>query len=81
MKAFFNVISVLSAFGFGIGCIYLLIDATLGRLKFLQFDADLYGIPLKDLFFLLYLLLSYFLMSPLLCHSMQYIVACDSKQR
>jgi len=52
MKALLNVISVLSAFGFGVGCIYLLIDATLGRFKFLQFDADLYGIPLKDLFFL-----------------------------
>lgn len=52
MKALLNVISVLAAFGFGVGCIYLLIDATLGGLKFLQFDADLYGIPLKDLFFL-----------------------------
>ena len=53
MKTLLNIISTLSAFGFGIGCLYMLMDATLGRLEILKSEFEWYGLQTKDIIFLL----------------------------
>lgn len=53
MKTLLNIISTLSAFGFGVGCLYVLMDATLGRLKILKSEFEWHGLQIKDIIFLL----------------------------
>lgn len=53
MKTLLNIISTLSAFGFGVGCLYMLMDATLGRLKILKSEFEWCGLQIKDIIFLL----------------------------
>lgn len=52
MNDIINIVSVIAAFGFGVGCLYLLMDITIGRLKVLCFDYELFGFQIKDLVFL-----------------------------
>ena len=49
MNDIINIVSVIAAFGFGVGCLYLLMDTTIGRLKVFHSDSDL---QIKDLVFL-----------------------------
>ncbi|MDR6527435.1 hypothetical protein J2787_002827 [Chryseobacterium rhizosphaerae] len=63
MSTVFNLISVASAFMFGVGLLYWIMDATIGKLKFLHSDKEWNGMQYKDLIFILFsavLLLSVF---------------------
>lgn len=63
MATLFNIISVASAFVFGVGFLYWVMDVTIGRLKFLHSEKEWNGLQLKDFMFLLFsavLLLSIF---------------------
>lgn len=53
MEYIVNILSVVSAYGFAIGCIYLFMDATIGRLKFLHVEFGLFGIRIKDILLLI----------------------------
>ena len=53
MEYIVNTLSVISSYGFAIGCIYLFMDATIGRLKFLQLKFDFWGVSVKDALFLI----------------------------
>lgn len=48
-----NLISILSAFTFGVGFLYFILDATIGKLEILNSDKDWYGLQIKDFVFLL----------------------------
>ena len=39
MNDIINIVSVIAAFGFGVGCLYLLMDTTIGRLKVFHSDS------------------------------------------
>ena len=52
MNDIINIVSVIAAFGFGVVCLYLLMDTTIGRLKVFHSDSDLFGFQIKDLVFL-----------------------------
>ncbi|HYF29811.1 MAG TPA: hypothetical protein VD993_01715 [Chitinophagaceae bacterium] len=52
MSLLLNAISVASAFLFGVGVVYLLLDFTLGRLRFLHSDFEWHGLQVKDFAFL-----------------------------
>lgn len=52
MNLILNSISVISAFLFGVGCIYLLLDATLGKLKLIHSKFEWLGLQVKDFVFL-----------------------------
>jgi len=63
MATLFNIISVASAFVFGVGLMYWVMDVTIGRLKFLHSEKEWNGLQLKDFIFILFsavLLLSIF---------------------
>ena len=47
-----NLVSVIAAFLFGTGIIYLSLDATIGKLKFLNSKFEWNGLQIKDFFFL-----------------------------
>lgn len=53
MKTLLNIVSTVSAFGFGVGCLYMLMDATVGRLKILKSKFEWYGLQIKDIIFLI----------------------------
>lgn len=48
-----NSISVLSAFLFGTGMLYIIFDSTLGKIPFLRSSFDWRGLQIKDFAFLL----------------------------
>ncbi|WP_294288600.1 hypothetical protein [uncultured Chryseobacterium sp.] len=54
MATLFNTISVASAFIFGVGFLYWVMDATIGRLNFLHSKKEWNGLQLKDVIFLLF---------------------------
>jgi Na+-driven multidrug efflux pump len=53
MSAIINIVSIISAFGFGVGCLYLLMDATIGRIKVLHSKFEWLGFQIKDFVFLI----------------------------
>lgn len=53
MSTIINVVSMISAFGFGVGCLYLLMDATIGRIKIFRSEFKLFGMQIKDFVFLI----------------------------
>ncbi len=53
MNGMLNIISVVSAFVFGTGLIYLALDATVGRLRFLSSKFEWNGLQIKDFAFLI----------------------------
>ena len=53
MSAIINIVSIISAFGFGVGCFYLLMDATIGRIKVLHSKFEWLGFQIKDFVFLI----------------------------
>lgn len=52
MNDIINVVSVIAAFGFGVGCLYFIDGHNNGRLKVFHSDSDLFGFQIKDLVFL-----------------------------
>lgn len=52
MSAILNIVSVVAAFVFGTGIIYVLLDATVGKLKFLNSKFEWNGFQPKDFVFL-----------------------------
>lgn len=54
MSTVFNLISVVSAFIFGVGLLYWIMDVTIGKLKFLHSDKEWNGMQYKDLIFILF---------------------------
>ena len=48
MNDIINIVSVIAAFGFGVGCLYLLMDTTIGRLKVFHSDVVVLG-PIQSL--------------------------------
>lgn len=63
MATLLNYISIVSAFVFGVGFLYWIMDATIGRLKFLHSEKEWNGLQLKDFIFFSFsviLLLSFF---------------------
>lgn len=48
-----NLISVISAFIFGVGFLYMLMDATIGKIKIFHTDREWYGLQVKDFVFLI----------------------------
>ncbi len=53
MTPLLNFISVASAFIFGVGSLYWLMDITLGKLRLLHSNKDWHGMQYKDFVFLL----------------------------
>lgn len=53
MNSILNIVSIISAFGFGVGCLYLLMDATIGRIKIFHSKFEWYGFQIKDFIFLI----------------------------
>lgn len=53
MNFFLNIVSVISAFVFGVGILYWIMDVTVGRLKFLHSENEWYGLQVKDGVFLI----------------------------
>lgn len=53
MNSILNIISVVSAFLFGVGVIYTILDITLGRLKIIQSKFEWNGLQIKDFVFLI----------------------------
>lgn len=53
MHSVFNFISVLSAFVFGVGLLYIVMDITIGKIKLLHSQKEWYGLQVKDFAFLL----------------------------
>lgn len=53
MNTLLNIISVSSAFIFGVGLIYIAFDATIGKLKFIHSKYEWNGLQIKDFAFLL----------------------------
>lgn len=51
MTTFLNLISVMSAFIFGVGILYWILDITVGKLKFLHSDKEWLGLQVKDAVF------------------------------
>ena len=47
-----NAISILASFVFGTGFIYVLLDFTVGRLRFLNLSFEWNGLQIKDFVFL-----------------------------
>lgn len=63
MNTVLNFISIVSAFIFGVGIMYWVMDVTIGKLKVLHSDKEWYGLQVKDIFFLftsVILLISFF---------------------
>lgn len=63
MNTYLNIISVTSAFIFGVGVLYLALDATFGKLKFIHSKLEWNGLQVKDFAFLIIaicILLSFF---------------------
>lgn len=54
MNIILNFISVLSAFIFGVGILYWLMDETVGKVKFLNSEKEWNGLQIKDFIFLLF---------------------------
>jgi UDP-galactopyranose mutase len=52
MTHFLNILSVLAALIFGTGAVYLLLNYTVGRLKFLNSRFEWNGLQIKDFVFL-----------------------------
>lgn len=52
MSTIMNLVSVVSAFVFGVGCLYWIMDVTIGKLKFLHSDKEWNGLQYKDYAFL-----------------------------
>jgi hypothetical protein len=52
MAGFLNILSVISAFVFGTGMIYLTLDNTIGRFRFLSSRFEWMGLQIKDFIFL-----------------------------
>lgn len=52
MNTILNFISAAAAFIFGVGVIYIFLDATIGKLKFLHSKFEWYGLQVKDFVFL-----------------------------
>lgn len=53
MNTVLNIFSVLSAFIFGVGILYCVLDVTVGKLKLLHSDREWNGLQIKDAVFLL----------------------------
>lgn len=53
MKTVINIVSIVSAFGFGVGCLYLLMDVTIGRIKIFHSKFEWMGLQIKDFVFLI----------------------------
>ena len=53
MSSILNLISVASAFVFGVGFLYWMMDATIGKLKFLHSEKEWIGLQIKDFVFLI----------------------------
>jgi len=53
MPSILNLISVASAFLFGVGCLYWIMDVTIGKLKFLHSEKEWHGLQVKDFVFLI----------------------------
>ena len=53
MQFIINIISMISASIFGVGVIYLVLDATIGKIYFLKSKSEWYGLQIKDFVFLL----------------------------
>ncbi|AQX52405.1 hypothetical protein [Elizabethkingia anophelis] len=47
-----NTISVISAFVFGVGVLYWIMDATVGKIKFFHSHFEWNGMQIKDFIFL-----------------------------
>ena len=47
-----NTVSVAAAFVFGVGGLYIILDSTIGRLKFLKSKFEWNGLQIKDFVFL-----------------------------
>lgn len=54
MNSLLNIISVASAFIFGVGSMYWILNVTLGKLKFFQSQKDWLGLQYKDFIFILF---------------------------
>lgn len=54
MNTILNIISVMSAFLFGVGIIYIVLDFTIGRLKVLQSRFEWNGFQIKDFIFIIF---------------------------
>lgn len=53
MESIVNTVSIISAFGFGVGCLYLLMDITIGQIKILHSKFEWMGLQIKDFVFLI----------------------------
>jgi len=53
MKIIMNIICVLSAFVFGTGIIYIMLDGTIGKIKHIHSKFEWNGLQIKDFIFLL----------------------------
>lgn len=53
MNFIINTVSIISAFGFGVGCLYLLMDITIGRIKIFHSKFEWFGLQIKDFVFLI----------------------------
>lgn len=51
MAGVLNIISVSAAFIFGAGLIYIVLDSTIGRIKFLRSKFEWHGLQVKDFVF------------------------------
>jgi len=52
MSSMLNFISIVSAFIFGVGFVYCIMDATIGKLKVLHSEKEWNGLQYKDFVFL-----------------------------
>lgn len=53
MFSVLNFISIISAFIFGVGILYSIMDATIGKLEILKSPKEWYGLQVKDFIFLI----------------------------
>ncbi len=53
MGIIINIVSIMSAFGFGVGCLYLIMDVTIGRIKIFHSKFEWRGLQIKDFIFLI----------------------------
>lgn len=53
MKYLINEISVISAFGFATGIIYLILDCTIGGINIIKAKSEHFGFQIKEITFLI----------------------------
>jgi len=52
MKEILNFVSIISAFIFGVGFLYIIFDLTIGKIKITQSKFEWNGLQIKDFIFL-----------------------------